>query len=184
MRARFHALGGTMAIAMLAGAWSCDPVHNDAVNALGPEDPSIPPGPTHRAGQDCGVCHGGSGPGKKTFVAAGTIYKAYDAPDGLQNATVILTDVNGYTTPTAVTTNEVGNFFVTTDDWAPTFPMKVAVTYNGTKSDASMKSHMGRAGSCGLCHQGDYPPTATQGPETQTTTAQVYFVNAIANFKP
>lgn len=181
-------LVGLMAASAIAASGSCDPVHNDAVAALGPEAPGVPPGPTHRPGQDCGVCHGGRGPGGKTFVAAGTIYKAYDDPSPLPNATVLLTDANGFTPTSTLTTNEVGNFYITTDDWAPTFPVRVQVTYNGAPAVSKMTSHMGKAGGCALCHQG-YASAANQGspsggPETQSTVAQVYFANTIAGFTP
>jgi hypothetical protein len=182
MRTPDHWLVATMAVAVIAASGSCDPVHNDAVAALGPEAPGVPPGPTHRPGQDCGVCHGGSGPGGKTFVAAGTIYKAYDDPGVLQNATVILTDANGFSPSAPLTTNEAGNFYVTTDDWAPKFPVTVQVTYNGAPAASKMTSHMGKGGGCALCHQG--AATATTSPETQSTVAQVYFSSSIAGFMP
>ena len=53
-----------------------NPVHDNEVAALGPEDPSVPPGPDHRPGQPCLVCHGGSGPASAQFAVGGTVYAA------------------------------------------------------------------------------------------------------------
>jgi hypothetical protein len=93
------------------------------VTALGPENPNIPPGPTHRAGQPCLTCHGGLGPANATFVTAGTVYVAASSTDAgaLNNGTVELTDSTGSMYP--ATTNDAGNFYVTTDEWAPIFPL-------------------------------------------------------------
>ncbi|MFI5301930.1 MAG: hypothetical protein ACHREM_27895 [Polyangiales bacterium] len=185
MRASSKWVTALAAAVAMAASWSCDPVHNNAIAALGPEDPSVPKGPLHRPGQDCNICHGGSGPGGKAFVAAGTVYAAYDDAAPLNGATIVLTDANGYTPPQSmlpITTNAAGNFYITTDDWAPTFPVSVAVTYKGVATPTQMFSHMGKAGSCAKCHQG--AATASTTPETQSTVAQVYFANTIKGFTP
>jgi hypothetical protein len=130
---------GTLGIVLaLACAAACgDPVHEAEVNALGPEAPGVPHGPTHRPGQPCLTCHGGEGPGDPTFVTAGTIYvNAYAA--GVPNVplvggTVHLIDANGSTFDS--TTNIVGTFYVTTDQWSPTFPLGARSADAGTPAD-------------------------------------------------
>jgi len=160
----------------LAIAGACaDPVHDDEVAALGPEAPGVPPGPTHRPGQPCLTCHGGSGPAGTQFSIGGTVYttQRLPLPDGgappasppLDNATVTLTDSTNSTYST--TTNSAGNFFIPLTDWAPVFPIGGAegdagfATKHETQITAApetvyMVTQIGRDGSCADCHS--YPP--------------------------
>jgi hypothetical protein len=151
-----------------AGAASCntDPVHTDAVNALGPEIAGVPKSEYHRAGQPCLTCHGGEGPAKAQFTVAGTVFYGpanSGAPIGVGGAIVTLEDDSQ--SQFSVTTDCVGNFFVQPGDWPghPQFPMlatisgTVPVPTNGTETPTyeqpSMLSHIGRTGSCADCHQ-------------------------------
>ncbi len=117
------ALLSVLATALLDGC--ADPVHNAEVAALGPEANGVPPGPTHRPGQPCLTCHGGEGPGGLTFVTAGTVYVNQYSPDAgstaLNGGVVHLVDSEGHTFDSK--TNTVGNFYVTTDQWSPVFPL-------------------------------------------------------------
>jgi hypothetical protein len=170
-------------LALAVGAACADPTHDDAVAALGPEAPGVPPGPTHRPGQPCLTCHGGSGPAGAQFSIGGTAYQTQrlPLPDGgippsapLVGATVQLTDsVNSTQT---VTTNSVGNFFIPLAQWAPTPPIggletavdggppnqshEIQVCQGDCNSATVMKESMltqiGRDGSCADCHF--YPP--------------------------
>lgn len=133
-----------------------DPVHDDAVSALGNDPTGMPNGPTHRAGQPCLVCHGGSGPGSPQFSVGGTVYAVQGQSDPLVNGTVHLTDAAG--TTYAIPTNTVGNFYATTAEWKPVAPIHVSVTLDNDEAD--MISHVGRDGSCADCH------TATVGPRS------------------
>ncbi len=116
--------GGVLATLAALDAGCADPVHDAEVTALGPEAPGVSPGPTHRPGQPCLTCHGGEGPGGLTFVTAGTVY-AYPygvtPKQGVSGGVVHLVDANG--SGFDATTNSVGNFYVTTDQWSPTFPL-------------------------------------------------------------
>jgi hypothetical protein len=127
-----------------------DPVHDNEVSALGGEAPGVAPGPTHRPGQPCLVCHGGSGPASLQFAVAGTVYQSqFGAPYAQNNATISLLDANG--TKASSTTNSAGNFWVTESSWTPLFPVHVdSVTYNDIS--VSMTTHIGRDGSCATCH--------------------------------
>jgi hypothetical protein len=136
-------------VAALAGGCN-DPVHDDAVAALGPEDPNVPVGPLHRPGQPCLVCHDGGGPGVLVFGTAGTVYQDAMDPFPMVSATVTLTDAAGNaSTPL---TNCAGNFFVEAVDWMPAFPVHVAVSWGSVGT--TMLSHMGKATSCAECHAG------------------------------
>ena len=128
-----------------------DSVHQSAVNALGPETPAVAPGPNHRPGQPCTLCHGIEGPAETQFTLAGTVFTAPDEKAGVDGAQVLLVD-SVHSSPPAgsVTTNCVGNFFITASVWDPEFPIRVAVV-SGPAS-VQMVSHIGRAGSCATCH--------------------------------
>ena len=152
-----------LAAAMLgaSGSASCfDPVHSDDVAALGPERRGVLPGPNHRPGQNCLTCHGGKGPGSPEFSIAGTIYSARGVLEPLSDVTVALQDATGATRD--VVSNEVGNFYITTASWSPTYPVLVALRdrradENGVKE---MVTPVGRNGGCAFCHYGaDEEPT-------------------------
>ena len=138
-----------------------DETHELQVQALGPEAPGVSPGPLHRPGQPCLVCHGEAGPSSHPFVMAGTVYavRGQSAPGG--GAQVSIEDVNG--SFDAATTNQVGNFYITPDEWAPTLPAQVQVSRGSDLQQ--MLTHIGRDGSCADCH------TQTPGP---TSPGPVY----------
>jgi hypothetical protein len=136
---------------------SCgDPVHDKGVDALGPETFGLRPGPTHRPGQPCLVCHGGSGPGSPEFSVAGTVYKYTDTLESLQGADVVVTDANGASR--TFTTNQTGNFYVGKKDWDPVFPLHVKVNYKSLSIE--MQTHVGRDGACASCHFDPAGPSA------------------------
>jgi hypothetical protein len=122
-----------------------DPVHNGEVDALGPENGS--PGPTHRPGQPCLTCHGGSGPASAQFAFGGTVYKE-DKNDGYEGVDVQLTDAKNAVKH--VTTNSAGNFYLPHEDWEPVYPVHVSISRKDIKAD--MGTHVGRNGSCAGCH--------------------------------
>jgi len=143
-----------------------DPTHDNAVAALGSDPTGQPNGPTHRAGEPCLVCHGGSGPGSAQFSVGGTLYAVKGQPDPLVNGTVHLTDATdaGFDIPT----NSVGNFYATVDEWKPVAPIHVRVTLDTAEAD--MISHVGRDGSCADCHTADAGPRSP-GPAYLAVTA-------------
>ena len=169
-----------VAIAIPSGLSSCgDPVHEAEVNALGPEAPGVPHGPTHRPGQPCLTCHGGLGPGNPTFVVAGTIYLNEYVPGTSSYAPLVggdvhLVDANGLTYDAI--TNSVGNFYVTQDEWSPTFPLgnvhpdgsptgiDISVAPAGQPTNATpMTTSIDRGGvyaSCAYCHFDPPGPTS------------------------
>ena len=76
-----------------AALFACvDEVHDQEVAALGPEQPGVPPGPTHRPGQPCVTCHGGSGPAHTQFSVGGTAYEVEGQPAPAVGASVVIED--------------------------------------------------------------------------------------------
>jgi hypothetical protein len=142
-------------IAIALGA-CIDETHELQVQALGDEAPGVPKGPLHRPGQPCLVCHGEAGPSSTQFVIAGTVTESQGKTGPANGAQVQIEDVTGSTY--TATTNEVGNFYITPDQWSPTMPLQVLVSQG--KNDQSMLTHIGRAGSCAECH------TPTPGPSS------------------
>ena len=119
-----------LAAPALFAACHPDPVHSDAVSAQGPEDPGVPPGPLHRPGQPCLVCHADRGPASMVLSLAGTIYKqGGNARDPLPNAIVRVTDSKGRTVSTG--TNCAGNFFIQKQQFDPAWPVWVQLEFGG-----------------------------------------------------
>jgi hypothetical protein len=140
-----------------ASALACvDPVHDADVAALGPDKTS--PGPTHRPGQPCLVCHGGSGPAGLVMSAAGTVYDTQGQPAPSVGALVQVEDVDGLIA--TATTNSVGNFYVTASDYAPHYPTQMQVTSPDGNTMVQMLTHSSREGSCAACHQAQPGPTS------------------------
>lgn len=150
MRACSPALAA-LVVALVATTLSCfNPVHSDAVTALGDEVPGVPKGATHRAGQPCLVCHGGNGPGPD-FAIAGTVFETSAALKGANSATVRLIDAKGKKIETS--TNTVGNFYLEAGKWSPTYPVSVTVLESPTSASPKvMATPIGRQTSCAACH--------------------------------
>jgi hypothetical protein len=198
---RTLALSSVLAAAAGAAAMtalSCDPVHDDAVAALGDEAPGVPKGPDHRPGQPCMLCHNGAIGNPSEFSVAGTIFLSDQGAKLNPNYTptgrggrggsissgsvdyvvdVNLEDANHakYTTQT----NGSGNFYLTPRDYVPTYPMKVTISSSAIDVSASisddphtlpMTSYVGRNGSCAGCHSlPGMPGTASPGPSSPGT---------------
>ena len=132
-------------------ALSCgNPVHTDAVQALGGEENGIQPGPRHRAGQPCLTCHGGAGPGAPDFVIGGTVYGVRNGTAALSTVSVEMTDSAGVTK--TLVSNDVGNFYMPASEWDPAYPLSVKVVKGSVSKP--MNSLIGRAGGCAFCHYG------------------------------
>jgi hypothetical protein len=128
---------------------ACNPTHADQIDALGGEVNGVRQGPTHRPGQPCLVCHDGAIGDPGAFSVAGTVFQTAGNTAPVNGATINLKDVKG-STHTAKT-NEAGNFYITPDEWTPTYPMTVTVTPpSGTP--IAMQSLIARDGACAGCH--------------------------------
>lgn len=155
MRRGFLALG---AVGLLASC-SADPFMDDAISHLGGERPGVEPGPLHRPGQPCLVCHGGDGPGDTEFSLAGTVYQNEGSRVPLADAYVRFIDSAGRKYRTA--TNCAGNFFVMRGEYEPEFPVWVKMEFGGATQ--AMGSPIYREGSCAACHDGA-PDRNSPGP--------------------
>lgn len=140
-----------LAVAVLFAGFtaSClDPVHDDAVAALGPEANGVREGPTHRPGQPCLTCHGGDGPGPD-FAVAGTVYETRNGTTPLPDVTVLLRDSSGATR--TLLTNSVGNFYLSAKQWTPAYPIFAELHYQDVEK--KMVTRIGRNGGCAECHR-------------------------------
>ncbi|HSN97898.1 MAG TPA: hypothetical protein VLS89_06355 [Candidatus Nanopelagicales bacterium] len=160
--------------AVLAGTslLACgNPAADVRIDALGPEVDGVPQNGYHRPGQPCILCHSSYGGAEPEMSVAGTVYatampyqdatgELIDSPpvNGVQ---VILYDSEGNSPPTTPVTNCIGNFWVTKDQWNPTFPIYAEIRYDDPDPNvtqvkrAVMGTWIQREGSCNTCHAGD-----------------------------
>ena len=142
---------------LVIGLVGCDPVLDDGVAALGGETPGVPPGPLHRPGQPCLLCHDGAAGDPQAFGVAGTIFEVPSSRVPIAGADVHMTDSSG-SLPQDAVTNAAGNFYIPLDRWSPQFPLSVSVK---PPSGADVFMHtLANDGSCATCHAD--PP----GPES------------------
>ena len=143
MKMLVFALAAGLAVA------ACDPVHDDAIAALGGEAPGVRRGPLHRPGQPCILCHDGAIGDPQAFSVAGTVYALFKESAPAVGAQVQIEDITGavFRAPT----NAAGNFYVTTSQWQPTYPTQMQVSLMAATNQ--MLTHVGRDGSCATCHQ-------------------------------
>jgi hypothetical protein len=151
-----------------------DPVKSAESSALGPEDPNVPRGETHRPGQPCFVCH-------DDFASAGTVYQD-DLVTPFEGASVTIVDTDGHSM--SATTNSVGNFIIRKSDidFQPAFPIGsftddagnavtgVTVVGSDPNNPAVMFTQIGRDLGCNSCHTPNRTATSP-GPIYITTGA-------------
>ena len=174
-----------LCVALLVGCWGTTP-EEAAEEALGDTDQNVPqpdgrngPGPYHRPGQPCLVCHSDAhNPGGQVFLLAGTVYDHIDSTDGLAGVEVHMEDAEER--QFVALTNEVGTFYVRRNSgldaprqipeyelqipFTPRFPISVFIE-QGTER-LEMRSMIQREGSCAGCHE--------RGGEAAESPGQVY----------
>jgi hypothetical protein len=135
-----------------------DPVHADLVASLGPEASGVSPGPLHRPGQPCLVCHGGMGPATLKLSVGGTVYSVRGQEPPAVGAAVQIEDIEGnyWTTDS----NAAGNFFVEAAHFAPAYPIRMEVVSADGTLTQRMQTYAGRNGSCADCHSDPTSPTS------------------------
>ncbi len=136
-----------------------DETHEEEVAALGPEQAGVPPGPTHRPGQPCLTCHGGSGPAKTQFSIGGTVYETEGQLMPSVGSTVVIEDIEGNLWTTSPT-NSAGNFYVYLSDFAPHYPTQPSVVPEDGAQTMTMATHISRDGSCADCHANPAGPSS------------------------
>jgi len=150
--ARTSTLLLAVAMAVVAPGVACtNPVEDFAVRGAGPEKDGVPEGEFHRAGQQCSACHKEGGKSKKPFILSGTIFTQASRPIGLDQASVQITDAGGG--KYKATTNCVGNFFVTKEDFGRDLQFSILVRVVREGRSRSMGSQIGRAADCAFCHR-------------------------------
>jgi hypothetical protein len=147
------------ALLALACSSGCDPVHDDAVAALGGEAPGVGHGPTHRPGQPCLLCHDGAFRDPPRFTVAGTVFRTPGDRIAVVGATVTVVDARGATID--LETNSAGNFYSTPGQYEPTFPLQVSIRAPGGPVVHMQTLIEGNGtiepnGACASCHF--YPP--------------------------
>lgn len=136
---------------LMGTAWmllACaDPVYDDAVAQLGGEQAGVEPGPLHRPGQPCVLCHSSRG-GELEFSLAGTVYVDRDSKTPIENVSVQVID--SQQRKFVAHTNCAGNFFVTPAEFAPDFPIWLSMERGDVFR--SMDTPVYREASCAGCH--------------------------------
>ena len=153
----------TLSAALMA-LGACDPVHDDAIAALGPEAPGVRRGPLHRPGQPCLLCHDGAIGDPQRFSVAGTVYETSGALTASVGATVVLVDANA--SSAELSTNAAGNFYSTPSNYDPVFPIQVTVKGPDGQTVRMQTLVEGNGtvepnGSCASCH---YDPPGRSSP--------------------
>jgi len=147
-------------LALASAALRCDPVVDNAVDALGGEAPGVRRGPLHRPGQPCLLCHDGAIGDPPAFSVAGTVFDDPVDLDGEEGATVLLVDSTGQSPTSTVTTNAAGNFYLTPDQWSPVFPLTKIGVVSAEGMVLTMQSEAGRSGACATCHVSPAGPSS------------------------
>ncbi len=150
----------TLPALVLLAAGCGNPAIDQQIAALPPEVPGVPQSEFHRPGQPCLLCHGAYVGATPEMSVAGTVFgtpvEAGQDPTPVGNVTVTITDSFGVV-QTKVT-NCIGNFYITTDEWLPGFPLAAKIEYpslSGTGTTPTyMNTRIGRDGSCAGCHFG------------------------------
>jgi hypothetical protein len=133
-----------------------DPVPDAEIESLGPD--VTDPGPDHRPGQPCVICHSSTGPASDDpFAVAGTVFHDNASAVGVAGVKILFVDSNG-SAPLRAPTNDIltsasGNFYVRQSEWNPAFPLYVNIFNPADGTTGIMQSHIGRQPSCASCHR-------------------------------
>lgn len=158
-------LGGALCAIAALSSGCANPVQDARIDLLGPEAPGVEESDIHRPGQPCLLCHGPYKGAEPEMTVAGTIYgyswdgaHAKDDPIPVAGVTIEISDSFGTSPPAAPKTNCAGNFYLTTKEWNPSYPLRVAIRYpvegepDGER--VSMGTRISRDGLCNGCHVG------------------------------
>src|SRR5262245_38443644 len=138
-----------LGVSVLCGAVlaACnDPGQDRAIAALGPESDDGEPGPLHRPGHPCLICHGGATARGFSLAGSGFWTAESDLPAPGTEVRVIDSAERRFT----ALTNCAGSFFVRPEEFEPVYPLWVMLR-NGT-AEIEMDSPVRADGSCAGCH--------------------------------
>jgi hypothetical protein len=166
---RIFAMASLVAAAGFAGlTWGgCryDPVPQQAIDKLPPEDPDGP-SEFHRAGQPCVLCHSEYEGADPELAFGGTVYEQNPATFQLipiEGVFVTIYDAEGASAKAC--TNAAGNFHIELTDYPDAkFPLTVQV------GNRFMRSLIGRERSCAHCHELATPSRVENDPTVDSTT--------------
>ena len=143
---------------MLALTACGSPVREVNIEELGPEAEGFPPGPAHRPGQPCVLCHSETGGAEPVYSVAGTLFFE-SVKNGVttleltdSNFTIFVQDSEGVQQQIPVETDNCGNFFIEKSVFDPSFPLRTEIRNSDGTLLNRMNSRIGRDGSCGGCH--------------------------------
>lgn len=138
---------GSAVVTALFGGCRYDPVPQEAIENLPPED-AAGPSELHRPGQPCVLCHSDYWDAEPHLAIGGTVFEQNPATGQLipvEGVFVTVFDSAGASQKAC--TNAAGNFFVRQEDWTEAaFPLTVQV------GNRFMRSLIGRERSCAACH--------------------------------
>lgn len=158
IRRALMACFATTAVAVLSGCQS--PVQDDEIEAWGGEEPGVPPSEFHRPGQPCVLCHGEYQGDEPIISVGGTVFATPTKARPVGGVKVTLIDSDGQVA--SKTTNCIGNFFFTPDEFTPVFPLRAEIECPipgaTTTKRFVMGTRIGRDGSCASCHNGPPAP--------------------------
>lgn len=166
------ALSGVLALACFSASCT-DPVKDRAIERLGDET-GAGPGPEHRPGQPCVLCHSDGGPASDyKFAVGGTVFET-SAPNSRGASGVRVLFIDASSAQRETTTNSVGNFFIRESEWPDlTFPFKVGLLADN--KPIPMTTTVNREGSCNFCHKPNAgSPLAVPGEDPRESIGQIY----------
>jgi hypothetical protein len=170
--ARIEAAGLVVVCAVCCANACADPVRDDQIAALGPEEPGVPEGPLHRPGQPCvAPCHDRDGPADSVFSVAGTVFQTNDRLVPLSDA--ILHFIDSTRLEFSIASNCAGNFFIDERDYTPIYPLWVTIEFGGLT--VPMTSPIFREGGCAVCHL---------DPAGEASAGHVYLIPGPFDFPP
>jgi hypothetical protein len=141
---------------LIAALMSCgDPAVDPSIEALGAEAPGVRPGPLHRPGQPCVLCHSEAG-NAPPFALAGTVY--IDAHSLTPIDDVIVTLVDSFGQRFSTTTNCAGSFIVRPQEYSLVAPTWVSMRRDDVLRE--METPIYRDGSCAGCHDDPLGPAS------------------------
>lgn len=158
-------IGAAAGAATLSGGCRHDPVPQEAIDKLPPEDPEGP-SELHRPGQPCVLCHSDYEGADPALAIGGTVFE--QNPNTLQliaveGVFVTIYDAEGASAKAC--TNAAGNFYIEEEDWPDAkFPLAVQV------GNRFMRSLIGRERSCASCHVLATPSRVENDPTVNSAT--------------
>jgi hypothetical protein len=151
-----RAISSSALLMVIASMMACgDPVRDREIEALGPEAPGVPPGPLHRPGQPCVLCHSEAGVAEP-FLFAGTVYIDAHSLTPIDDVRVDFIDSVGSAFSTV--TNCAGSFIVRRREYSAGGPIWVSMQRDEVLRE--METPIYRDGSCAGCHDDPLGPAS------------------------